>query len=113
MTLGLIAAGIVALILVPPVDVPLIQTDINSLSYLILSALMTGGLLIVALTATRRDNRTLLETSRGLASELEAERGQLEMRVAERTRALETSATVSRQLSTKKSWAAPSSTKTP
>ena len=99
-TLSLIALGIVALLLVPPAQAPPFERDVDTLGYLILSALMTAGLLIVALTATRRDNRTLLETSRSLTRELEMEREQLGLRVAERTRALETSATVSRQLST-------------
>jgi len=65
-----------------------------------LAVAMSIGLLSIALVATRRDNRILLRFSRELARELEAERTQLEARVLERTRALETSATVSRQLST-------------
>ncbi len=99
-TLSLIAIGVIALLLVPPVQAAPIERDIYTLGYLVLTVLMTAGLLIVALTATRRDNRTLLEMSRSLGRELETERTQLELRVAERTRALETSATVSRQLST-------------
>lgn len=95
-----LVVGLVALILVPPAVDPPFQQDINSLAYLLLSLAMSGGLLTVALVATRRDSRTLLRVSRDLARQLEAERGQLERRVAERTRALETSAAVSRQLST-------------
>ncbi len=99
-TVTLLVLGVVALALVPPAQTSLFERDVYSLGYLLLSALMTAGLLMVALTATRRDNRTLLEMSRELTRELETERRQLELRVAERTRALETSATVSRQLST-------------
>ena len=99
-TLAALVAGLVAVILVAPADVPVLQRDIYSLSYLLLSVAMTIGLLVVALIAMRRDSRTLLRLSRELARDLESERRQLELRVAERTRALETSAAVSRQLST-------------
>jgi putative methionine-R-sulfoxide reductase with GAF domain len=94
------AAGILGVAVVPPALDPPIQRDIYSLAYLLLTIAMTAGMLIVALVATRRDNRTLLSVSRNLARELEKERTQLEARVVERTRALETSAAVSRQLST-------------
>ena len=56
--------------------------------------------LLVGLFAVRRDSQTLLRRARHLARELALEREQLEQRVAERTRALETSANISRQLST-------------
>ncbi len=94
------AAGLLGVALVPPAMNPPIQRDIYSLAYLLLTVAMTAGMLIVALVATRRDNRTLLNVSRNLARALESERTQLEARVVERTRALETSAAVSRQLST-------------
>ena len=94
------AAGLLGVALVPPAMNPAIQRDIYSLAYLLLTVAMTAGMLIVALVATRRDNRTLLNVSRNLARALESERTQLEARVVERTRALETSAAVSRQLST-------------
>jgi GAF domain-containing protein len=100
LTFAALAAGLVAVILVAPADVPVLQRDIYSLSYLLLSVAMTIGLLVVTLIAMRRDSRTLLRLSRELARDLENERRQLELRVAERTRALETSAAVSRQLST-------------
>ncbi len=94
------AAGLLGVGLVPPAINPPIQRDIYSLAYLLLTVAMTAGMIIVALVATRRDNRTLLNVSRNLARALESERTQLEARVVERTRALETSAAVSRQLST-------------
>lgn len=95
-----IATGFLGVLLMPPAFNPPIQRDIYSLVYLLLTVAMTAGMLIVALVATRRDNRTLLSVSRNLARALESERSQLEARVVERTRALETSAAVSRQLST-------------
>lgn len=92
--------GILGLALVPPAENVVFQRDAYTLGYLLLAVAMSAGMLSVALVATRRDNRTLLRFSRELARELEAERTQLEARVLERTRALETSAAVSRQLST-------------
>ncbi len=92
--------GGVTLAAVAPVEGPAFQRDLFSLLYLLFSAAMTGGLLLVALVMLRRDSRTLLRRSRQLARELELEREQLEVRVIERTRALETSAAISRQLST-------------
>lgn len=100
LALAALGVGLVAFILVPPAFDPPLRRDIYSLAYLLLSLAMSGGLLTIALVAARRDSRTLLRLSRDLARQLEAERGQLEQRVAERTRALETSAAVSRQLST-------------
>jgi phosphoserine phosphatase RsbU/P len=55
---------------------------------------------LVAVTTLRRDSRILLRRSRELADQLTGERLQLEQRIAERTRALETTAAVSRRLST-------------
>lgn len=98
--LGLVGLGLAGVLLVPPAESVMGQRDIYSLGYLLLSLVMTGGMLIIGLVATRRDIRTLLQTSRTLAQVLEVERNQLEERVAERTRALEASAAVSRQLST-------------
>lgn len=92
--------GLIGLVLVAPAQNPPFQRDIYSFAYLLLSIAMTAGMLVVALVATRRDGRTLLRLSRELSRALETEREQLEMRVADRTRALETSAAVSRQLST-------------
>lgn len=100
LTILMIVVGIVGLVAVAPAESPPFQQDIYSLVYLLLSLTMTAGMLIIALVATRRDIRTLLRFSRNLAQVLEVERKQLELRVAERTRALETSATISRQLST-------------
>ena len=100
LTLVMIGLGIAGVALIPPAVNPAVQRDIYSLGYLLLSAMMTAGMVVIALAATRRDIRTLLQTSRQLAEVLEEERNQLEVRVAERTRALEMSATVSRQLST-------------
>lgn len=100
LTLLMILIGIVGIALSPPADSPPFQQDINSLGYLLLSLAMTAGMLIFALVATRRDIRTLLRLARDLSRDLETERAQLEERVIERTRALETSAAVSRQLST-------------
>ena len=74
--------------------------DIYTLSYILLSLAMTAGMLVLALVITRRDIRALLRLARNLSRDLEDERTQLEERVAERTRALETSAEVSRRLST-------------
>ena len=82
-----------------PADVAAPIRDIYSLLYLLLSGLMTIGLLLVALFAQRRDSQTLLRRARELTRALDVERTQLEQRVTERTRALETSATISRQLS--------------
>lgn len=96
----MLAVGLISVLLVPPIQNPAFQRDIYSLGYLLLSVTMTAGLVVVALAATRRDIRTLLQTSRDLSQVLEEERNQLEERVADRTRALETSAAVSRQLST-------------
>ena len=83
-----------------PADVAAPIRDIHSLTYLLLSGLMTIGLLLMALFAQRRDSQTLLRRARELTRALNVERTQLEQRVTERTRALETSATISRQLST-------------
>ena len=97
-----IALGIwfIALLLDQPGEVSAPIRDIYSLTYLLLSGVMTIGLLLMALSALRRDSQTLLRRSRELTRALNVERNQLEQRVAERTRALETSATISRQLST-------------
>lgn len=92
--------GLVGVALIPPAENAVILRDVYTLSYLVLVVAMSAGMLSVALVATRRDTRTLLRFSRELARALEAERTQLEARVMERTRALETSAAVSRQLST-------------
>lgn len=92
--------GLVALAFVPPAEAVAFERDVYTFGYLVLAVAMSIGLLSIALVATRRDNRILLRFSRELARELEAERTQLEARVLERTRAMETSATVSRQLST-------------
>jgi putative methionine-R-sulfoxide reductase with GAF domain len=100
LTIMMIVIGIVGIVLVAPAENPPFQRDIYSLGYLLISLAMTAGMLIIALVATRRDIRTLLRISRDLSRDLETERKQLELRVAERTRALETSAAVSRQLST-------------
>lgn len=99
-TMAILVVGLILFALVPPDLDPPFQQDIYSLAYLLLSITMTGGMLMVSLIATRRDIRALLRISRNLAYELESERALLETRVAERTRALETSAVVSRQLST-------------
>jgi hypothetical protein len=100
LTLLMIVIGIVGLGISPPAENPPFQQDIYSLGYLLLSMAMTAGMLIFGLVATRRDIRTLLRIARDLSRDLEIERAQLEERVVERTRALETSAAVSRQLST-------------
>lgn len=100
LTAAALLAGLVGFVLVAPAENPPFQRDIYSLGYLVLSLAMTGVLLMIALATTRRDIRALLRISRELARELEIEHDQLEIRVAERTRALETSAAVSRQLST-------------
>jgi len=97
--LALLIGGL-GLALDRPPDVAAPIRDIYSLTYLLLSMVMTIGLLLVALFAMRRDSQTLLRRARELTRALNVERTQLEQRVAERTRALETSATVSRQLST-------------
>ena len=98
-TIGLLI-GLLALFLDRPGEVSAPIRDIYSLTYLLLSGFMTIGLLLMALFALRRDSQTLLRRSRELTRALNVERNQLEQRVAERTRALETSATISRQLST-------------
>ena len=95
-----LVTGIVALLLVPPATDVIPVRNVYSLTYLLLSFLMSIGLLLVGLFAVRRDSQTLLRRARHLARELALEREQLEQRVAERTRALETSANISRQLST-------------
>jgi len=92
--------GMVGLGIARPPDATAPIRDIFSLTYLLLSVAMTIGLLLVALFSQRRDSQTLLRRARELTRALNVERTQLEQRVAERTRALETSATVSRQLST-------------
>lgn len=61
---------------------------------------LTAGSLILAEFSLRRDARTLFLRTQRLARELTREREQLEARVAERTRALETGAALSRRLST-------------
>jgi len=99
-TFVMVALGIVGFGAVPPAINPPFQQDIYSLAYLLLSIAMTAGMLMIALISTRRDIRALLRISRVLSQQLESERELLESRVTERTRALETSATVSRQLST-------------
>jgi putative methionine-R-sulfoxide reductase with GAF domain len=83
-----------------PAEAAIPIRDIYSLTYLLLTFVMTIGLLLVAIIALRRDSQTLLRRARSLTRALNIERTQLEQRVAERTRALETSATISRQLST-------------
>lgn len=95
-----LAIGAIGLLLDRPAEGVAPVRDIYSLTYLLLSFLMSVGLLLVGLFALRRDSQTLLRRARHLARELDLEREQLEQRVAERTRALETSATISRQLST-------------
>ena len=100
LTILMSVVGIVGLAAVAPAESPPFQQDIYSLVYLLLSLTMTAGMLMIALVATRRDIGTLLRFSRNLSQVLEVERKQLELRVAERTRAMETSATISRQLST-------------
>ncbi|HQF71768.1 MAG TPA: histidine kinase N-terminal 7TM domain-containing protein, partial [Promineifilum sp.] len=97
--LGL-AIGVIGLLSTPPPEVTAPIRDIYSLIYLLLSIFMTIALLLWGLFALRRDSQTLLRRSRELTRTLDVERAQLEQRVAERTRALETSATISRQLST-------------
>lgn len=92
--------GILAVFLVAPAENPPFQQDVYSLMYLLVSLAMTAGMLSVALVATRRDIRTLLGFSRQLSQDLEMERQELEVRVADRTRALQTSAAISRRLST-------------
>lgn len=96
----MIVVGIAGVLLVAPAATQPFQRDIYSLGYLLLSLAMTAGLLMMALVATRRDIRTLLRVSRNLSRDLQTERNQLELRVVERTRALETSAAISRRLST-------------
>jgi putative methionine-R-sulfoxide reductase with GAF domain len=99
--LAVLLAGIVPfLLLARPPDTGDFSGDINSLAYLMITLLMTAGLLLVAVAMLRRDSRILLLRSRELADQLSGERQQLEKRIAERTRALETAATVSRRLST-------------
>lgn len=98
-TLGLVI-GVIALLATPPPEATAPIRDIYSLIYLFLSILMTIALLLWGLFALRRDSQTLLRRSRELARALNVERTQLEQRVADRTRALEASATISRQLST-------------
>lgn len=95
-----VLVGLVMMVAVPPTLEAIFERDITSLAYLLLSLAMTAGLLLVAVVTLRRDSRILLSHSRQLANELAIERAQLEQRVAERTRALETSAVVSRRLST-------------
>ncbi len=92
--------GGIGLVLAAPGEYEAPIRDIYSLTYLLLTFAMTVGLLLVALFALRRDSQTLLRRARRLTRELNLERTQLEQHVAERTRALETSATISRQLST-------------
>lgn len=92
--------GIIGLALDRPANTAAPLRNIYSLTYLLLTFLMSIGLLLVGLFALRRDSQALLRRARHLAHELNLEREQLEQRVAERTRALETSATISRQLST-------------
>jgi putative methionine-R-sulfoxide reductase with GAF domain len=101
MALTVLLLGIVPFFLLArPGDISSLRWDINSLAYLVLSLLMSAGLLLVAVTTLRRDSRILLRRSRELADQLTGERLQLEQRIAERTRALETTAAVSRRLST-------------
>jgi GAF domain-containing protein len=95
-----LAVSLVTYVGIAPTENLPLERNVYTFGYLLLSLAMTGGLMSVALVAARRDSRVLLRISRDLARELEAERQQLEARVAERTRALETSAAVSRQLST-------------
>lgn len=97
--LGLVI-GVIGLLATPPPEATAPIRDIYSLTYLLLSVIMTIVLLLVGLFALRRDSQTLLRRSRELARALNVERTQLEQRVADRTRALEASATISRQLST-------------
>jgi GAF domain-containing protein len=89
-----------ALLLLQPAGAPLLGTDVYAGLYRFASVLMTAGVLVVALVANRRDNRVLLDLSQKLARDLVVEQRRLEQRVNERTRALETSAAVSRRLST-------------
>lgn len=93
-----VGAALLAVAAMSPPVAP--AQDIYRLTYSLLSLAMTGGLLLVALLTQRRDSQALLLRSRELSRELQVEREQLEQRVAERTRALETSALVSRRLST-------------
>jgi GAF domain-containing protein len=97
--LALLIGGL-GLALDRPPDMAAPIRDIFSLTYLLLSMIMTTGLLLVGIFALRRDSQTLLRRARELTLALNIERTQLEQRVSERTRALETSAAVSRQLST-------------
>jgi putative methionine-R-sulfoxide reductase with GAF domain len=97
--LALLIGGLGLAIDRPP-DMAAPIRDIFSLTYLLLSMVMTTGLLLVGIFALRRDSQTLLRRARELTRALNVERTQLEQRVSERTRALETSAAVSRQLST-------------
>jgi GAF domain-containing protein len=97
---AMVVIGIIGFAAVPPDLDPPFQQDVYSLAYLLLSIAMTAGMLMIALVATRRDIRALLRISRDLSQQLESERELLETHVTERTRALETSAAVSRQLST-------------
>ena len=92
--------GGLGVVVARPANVAAPIRDIHSLTYLLLSGLMTIGLLLMALFAQRRDSQTLLRRARELTRALNIERAQLEQRVTERTRALEASATISRQLST-------------
>lgn len=92
--------GLLVILAFPPTLEAIFERDITSLAYLLLSLTMTTGLLLLAIVNLRRDSLILLRRSRQLAAELAVEREQLEQRVAERTRALETSAVVSRRLST-------------
>jgi putative methionine-R-sulfoxide reductase with GAF domain len=92
--------GLVVILAVPPTLQAIFERDIVSLAYLVLSLIMTAGLLLLAVVTLRRDSRILLRHSRQLSDELAVERAQLEQRVVERTLALETAAVVSRRLST-------------
>lgn len=96
--IGIIIVGLAAINV--PAEVRPLPGGIYALSYLLLSLAMTAGMVVLILVVTRRDIRTLLRLARRLSRDLEVERAQLEERVAERTRALETSAAVSRRLST-------------
>lgn len=96
--IGIVIVGLVAMN--ASAEVRPFPGGIYALSYLLLSLAMTAGMVVLILVVTRRDIRTLLRLARRLSRDLEVERAQLEERVAERTRALETSAAVSRRLST-------------
>lgn len=95
-----LGVGFIGLVVTVPGEYTAPVRDVYSATYLLLSFLMTVVLLLIALFALRRDSQTLLRRARRLTRELNLERAQLEQHVAERTRALETSATISRQLST-------------